>query len=136
MPLNATRVNKNVRDIIVKRRKLVDATDLSSELQIYQSKDDMVHIVVNDETGGQKLVFSTLMKYWSSNLVKKKEDRTPADAIRLTAVLLMADNRTYVTRFLSNKHTTEMVDQAVNPDVALFEYLFLTFKDPTFNEIT
>ena len=32
VPSNATRINKNVREIIIKRRKLVDATDLSSDL--------------------------------------------------------------------------------------------------------
>ena len=51
VPSNATRTNKNVRDIIIKRRKLVDATDVSTDLQIFQNKDGMVYIIVNDETG-------------------------------------------------------------------------------------
>ena len=67
--------------------------------------------------------------------MKKKEHRTPADAIRLTAVLLTVDNRSSVSRFLSNKRTREMLDQAVDPDVALFEQLLSTFIDPDFNEI-
>ena len=45
VPLNVTHINKNVRDIIIKRRKLVDATDLSSNLQIFQNKDGMVYII-------------------------------------------------------------------------------------------
>ena len=47
----------------------------------------------------------------------------------------MVDNRTSVSRFLSNTRTRKMVDQAVDPDVALLKHLFLKFKDSTFNEI-
>ena len=80
-------------------------------------------------------MLSTLINYWTSNRVEKKEHRTPVDAIRLTTVLLMVDNRSSVSRFLSNKRTREMMDQAVNPDVALFEQLLSTFINPDFNEI-
>ena len=47
----------------------------------------------------------------------------------------MADNRSYVSRFLSSKRTREMMDQAVDLDIDLFEQLLSTFKDPDFNEI-
>ena len=57
------------------------------------------------------------------------------NTVRLTAVLLMVDNRTSVSRFLSNKCTREVMNQAIDPDIVLFEQLLSKFKDPDFNEI-
>ena len=135
LPSNHTRGLKNVKDFLVKMRKEIHFTDVLKSLQEYKSDDGNVHICVNDESGGQKLLLYTLINFWGSNWNKRNKSRTPADAIPLTGILLSQENRHAISLFLANKHSRQLMDQAIDPSTALFEQLLIKFNDITFNNI-
>ena len=90
---------------------------------------------MNDASGGQELILRNLFSYWETQHSKSKDNRQPADAIRLVACMIKEEICTSVVLMLSGKRTREMQDQSFDPKVALFEELLVIFKSEEFNNI-
>jgi hypothetical protein len=120
MPSNSTRGAAAIATLLIRLRKHVDTTQVDVALHKY-AKDEKVFIIVNDkDTAGFNLIVTTMRNYWASSHYKAKDSRTLADAIRAAACMLVQEKRGSVSRFLSNKLTRDMLDQAMDPMTVLF----------------
>ena len=132
-PKNATHAKKAICKILVKTRKKFDASQVSEQFRKHANKDGEVLLLTNAEDAGFSMIIPLMMNFWSSNAAKKQTDRTPADAIRLAGIMCLQENRKAMIQLLSKKKKDRaMNDQASNIDLAVFEKMLPTFKDPDF----
>ena len=135
LPSNKSRGSESIMSCIKKRRKLVDKTDVFESFASYATKEStsQVYILHNDEEYfGFDLILTLYFNYLSSNANKKETSRSPGDAIRVAAIMLLAKYRGSVAGVLSGVRDRQKCDQPVPTHIALAHEMLTDFKDDAF----
>ncbi len=70
-------------------------------------------------------------QYWGSIVTRKQTQAWPSDGIRSAYIVGLKQFWGTVALYFSKERSHQKLDQANNPDKALFEELSLKFDDPT-----
>ena len=117
---------------MVMKRHTFDASSVLPELAHYKNQDGTLFAFTNDpKTAGFQIVLTLCRQYWGSTVSIKQAQRCPADGIRCAYVMGLQEFRGSVISYFNKKKNRQKLDQANNPDDALFEELALKFNDPT-----
>jgi hypothetical protein len=120
IPANMTRVSPFIVEIINFKRKKVGVSSVHETLQKYSADGTELFIVHNNLLFyGYNIILSEIhFSLWKSKKKKSKE-RSPADAIRLAAIMLHPDHQKAVSMMLSGSRVARaQSDQAVDCNLA------------------
>jgi hypothetical protein len=134
MPANKTRVSPIIVNAINFKRKLVSVSSVYPEFQKYSADGREVYIIHNSrEFFGYNQILTEIHYHFSIGKKKKQKDRSPADAIRVAAVMLAPENQKAVSMMLSGSRSMRaQSDQSVDPNLAWAMDAVDQFKDATF----
>jgi len=134
---NKSRVAALIVNDITDVRKLLGTSEVLEDFRTFSdpASPSQLYIIHNSvQFFGYNRVLQELHFHLQDKKKVKQEDRTPADAIRVAAVMLSPENLKTVSMMLSGTRASRASsDQAVDPQVAWAMDAVVQFKDPTFD---
>jgi hypothetical protein len=134
LPANKARGSESIQKCLLSIRKHVDKTEVYDDFSKHgKPKSTQVYIVQNDLIYfGFDQFLALYQNYLGSLGHKKEEQRTPSDAIRVAAVLLLSEFRGTVQGLLGGTRNREQQDQSVSPTIAFAMDAVKKFNDVDF----
>jgi hypothetical protein len=134
LPVNKARGSESIQKCLLSIRRHVDKTEVYDEFSKHgKPKSTQVYILQNDLLFfGFDHFLSLYFNYLGSLGHKKEEQRTPSDAIRVAAVLLLSEFRGTVQGLLGGTRNREQQDQSVSPTIAFSMDAVKKFNDVDF----
>ena len=134
MPKHPTDCKRQLVLACVRTRKSRDKGVVPDEFCQYavEGSDTLFIINHNLDNGGFNIPLSACLEHWRSQKKKDFDSRTPNDACRVAAILLLPEFRDSVAKILSEKKDRAMMDQASCPVSAFYEVAAEKYRDPLF----
>jgi hypothetical protein len=134
MPKHPTDCKRQLVLACVRTRKSRDKGVVPDEFRQYavEGSDTLFIINHNLDNGGFNIPLSACLEHWRSQKKKDFDSRTPNDACRVAAILLLPEFRDLVAKILSEKKDRAMMDQASCPVSAFYEVAAEKYRDPLF----
>jgi hypothetical protein len=120
LPANVSRVTPVIINAITTKRDLVGVNTCDREFRKYSADGLEVYLIQNNTMYyGYNRILQEVHYFFYESKKKKEKDRSPADAIRVAAIMLDPANRKAVTLMLSGtRQSRAQADQSVDPSLA------------------